>query len=195
MPPGYRGRYLIEGVTTMKTLFAFVALLIASELLAEERPRDLKGIEAALKSSPDDPMLHYEKCRALFASGKEQEAIDHGAIALDKFIRAKDDLAWIGLGSIKTKKYRIDVHFNMGPKERAVRKDGIVRPYSFRVWELGDEPDLVHILDFEIGYSNGKAATAAIGEMTRRGHLNYGTIDPKSDFATVKKKMLDVLSR
>lgn len=110
------------------------------------------------------------KCRALFADGKEQEAIDHAAVTLEKFIKAKNDLAWIGIGSIKTEKHRIDVHYNMGRKERAEKKDGIVRPYSFRVWSTGDTPELVHILDFEIGYSDGEALTAAIGEMTDQGH-------------------------
>ncbi len=74
----------------MKTLLVFLVLLSPAVLLAEERPRDLKGIEAALKTSPDDPMLHYGKCRALFADGKEQEAIDHASITLEKFIKAKD---------------------------------------------------------------------------------------------------------
>jgi hypothetical protein len=179
----------------MKTLLALVALLAPSVLIAEDRPRDLKSIEAALKAAPDDPMLHYGKCRALFADGKEQEAINHAAITLGKFIQAKNDLAWLGIGSIKTERYRIDVHYNMGPKERAESKDGIVRPYSFRVWDAGDDPGLVHILDFELGYSEGKVVTAAIGEMTRQGHANYGVIDPKSDFATVKKKVLEILSR
>ncbi|CAD72549.1 MAG TPA: hypothetical protein DDX19_06795 [Rhodopirellula baltica] len=179
----------------MKSLLAFFLLLCPTVIVAEERPRDLKGIEAALKASPDDPMLRYGKCRALFADGKEQEAIDHASITMAKFIKAEKDLAWIGLGSIETKQHRIDVHFNMGPKERAERKDGIVRPYSFRVWEKGDNPDLVHVLDFELGYSNGKVATAAIGEMTSQGHGNYGIIDPQSDFAAVKKEVLEILSR
>ncbi len=179
----------------MKALIACLVLLSPSFLFAEEPPRDLKGIEAALEKSPDDPLLHYGKCVALFADGKEQEAIDHGSIALAKFIKANNDLVWIRLGSIVTKQHRIDVHFNMGPKERATLKDGIVRPYSFRVWETGDAPKLVHVLDFEIAYFKGKVLTAAVGEMTRHGHANYGIVDPKSDFATVKKKVLEILSR
>ncbi|MEX0818220.1 MAG: hypothetical protein WD070_01465, partial [Pirellulaceae bacterium] len=73
--------------------------------------------------------------------------------------------------------------------------DGIVRPYSFRVWTLGDEPELVQILDFELGYSDGDVVTAAIGEMTDRGHANYGIVDPKSEFASIKKKVIEILSR
>lgn len=179
----------------IKAVVVLLTLLTPSILMAEEIPHDLKGIQEALKTSPDDPMLHHGKCRALFKAGKEQAAIDHASIALQKFIGAKNDLAWIGIGSFKTDKYRVDVHYNMGPKERAERKDGIVRPYSFRVWEDGDDPSLVHLIDFEIGYFEGKAATAAIGEMTSRGHANYGIIDPKSSFADVKKKVIAVLKR
>ncbi len=179
----------------MKTILVVLVMLFASTVFAEERPKDLKGIEAALKSSPDNPMLHYGKCQYLFKDGKEQEAIDHASVTMSKFILAKKDLAWIKIGSIKTKDHRIDVHFNMGPRERVKPKSGIVRPYSFRVWTLGDKPDLVQIIDFEHGYSNGKVVTAAIGETTHRGHSNYGIVDPKSDFATVKKKVLEVLAR
>jgi len=179
----------------MKLCALLLTLFISPTLLGDEPLRDLKKIEAALEQSPDDPMLHYRKCQALFADGKEQEAIDHGAVALSKFKLAKKDLAWIGLGSFKTKLYRVDVHYNMGPKERSEIKSGIVRPYSFRVWTLGDEPKLVQILDFELGYSDGKPITAAVGEMTRRGHANYGIVDPKSDYATVKKKILEVLAK
>ena len=101
----------------MKTIFVVLAMLISSSVFAEERPKDLKGIEAALKSSPDDPMLHYGKCQFLFKDGKEQEAIDHASVTMAKFILAKKELAWIRVGSIKTKEHRIDVHFNMGQKK------------------------------------------------------------------------------
>ena len=60
----------------MKTILVVLVMLFASTVFAEERPKDLKGIEAALKSSPDNPMLHYGKCQYLFKDGKEQEAID-----------------------------------------------------------------------------------------------------------------------
>lgn len=179
----------------MKTLAILLAILATPMLLAEEPLRDLKKIEAAIESSPDDPMLHYRKCLALFTAGKEQESITHAEVALAKFKLAENDLAWMRLGSFKTKNHRIDVHYNMGPKERSERRDGIVRPYSFRIWTLGDEPDLVQVLDFELAYSDGVVVTAAIGETTSSGHGNYGIVDPKSDFATIKKKVLDILSK
>jgi len=176
--------------------FALILGLIALPLLAAEEPlRDLDKIEAALKSAPDDPMLHYRKCQVLFAKGKEQEAIDHARFALTKFKAAQRDLAWMGLGSIKTDKYRIDVHYNMGPKERAEKKDGIVRPYSFRVWTTDAQSKLVRILDFELGYLEGEVISAAIGETNQGHHSNLGTVDPKINFPAVKKKILEIVEK
>ena len=178
----------------MKTLLSlFIILTISS--FAAELPRDLGKIEEALKTTPDNPMLHYRKCQALFAAGKEQEAIDHAGVALEKFKAANTSLAWMLLGSITTKRYKIDVHFNMGAKERAEKKSGIVRPYSFRVWSKGKDSELVRVIDFEHAYMDGKILSAAVGESTGRGHLNFGVLDPKSDFATVKKKVLKILEK
>ena len=83
----------------------------------------------------------------------------------------------------------------MGDRERAEKKNGIVRPYSFRVWTKGEEPELVQILDFELGYSDGVITTAAVGEETEDGHLNFGIVDPKSDFNTIKKKVLEIINK
>jgi hypothetical protein len=33
----------------------------------------------------------------------------------------------------QTARFALDVHYNMGVNERAEKKDGIMRPYSFRV--------------------------------------------------------------
>jgi hypothetical protein len=177
----------------MKTLPLLFAILALGSLAADKPLRDLDDIEAALKSAPDDPMLHYRKCQALFATGKEQEALDHAAVALAKFKAAGNNLAWMGLGSFTTEKYRVDVHYNMGQRERAEKKDGIVRPYSFRVWTRDTDPKLVRILDFELGYFGGELLTAAVGEMTGTGHANFGIVDPKSEFAKIKKKVLEII--
>ena len=131
----------------------------------------------------------------MFAKGKEQGAVDHAAVALAKFKAAGNKLAWMRLGSFSTKSYRIDVHYNMGKSERAEKKDGIVRPYSFRVWTTNKKPKLVRILDFELAYFNGNLLSAAVGETTRKGHANYGIVDPKSDFATIKKKVLKIIGK
>lgn len=176
----------------MKSIACFLLILVSAP---DDPPKDLDKIEAALKATPNDPMLHYRKCQALFTQGKEQEAIDHAAVALAKFKAAKNNLAWMLLGSIKTDKYKIDVHYNMGAKERAEKKDGIVRPYSFRIWTTGANPKLVRILDFELGCLDGEVFTAAIGEDINGRHSNFGTLDPKSDFSTVKKKVMAIVAK
>ncbi|HEX5219046.1 MAG TPA: hypothetical protein VFZ59_05715 [Verrucomicrobiae bacterium] len=160
----------------MKILPLMLAIVALPLFAADEPLRDLDKIEAALKASPDDPMLHYRKCQSLFAKGKEQEAVDHGAVALARFKAANSKLAWMSLGAITNGNY-------------------IVRPYSFRVWTTNAEPKLVRKLDFELGYFNGELLSAAIGETTREGHLNFGVVDPKSDFATIKKKVLEIISK
>ena len=99
------------------------------------------------------------------------------------------------LGSLTTNSYRIDVHYNMGKSKRAEKKDGIVRPYSFRVWTRGAEPSLVRILDFELAYFDGDLVSAAVGQTTSRGHANFGIVDPESDFATIKKKVLEIIEK
>ena len=178
--------------------FACVMLVCAASVAwaQEQEPKELSPLEQAeaqIAATPDDPTPHYRKCQALFASGKQQEAVDYASTAMEKFIQAKDNLAWMGLGSIKTDKHRIDVHFNMGPKERAEKRDLIVKPYSFRVWTLDEEPSLVQILDFEIGYFGGEPMTAAIGEQKPGMHLNFGMLKTDADFAAVKTKVLAVL--
>ena len=89
----------------------------------------------------------------------------------------------------------MDVHRNMGPKERAEKREGIVRPYSFRVWTMDADPKLVRIIVFELAYFEGELGTAAIGEMTQGSHSNFGTMDPKSDFAIIKGKVLKLIQK
>lgn len=181
----------------MKNLFNFILIFVItfSQIRSEEPKLDLNKIENALKAKPDDPMLHYKKCQALFAMGKEQESVDHAKIALEKFIKAKVDLARMNLGTIKTDKYKIDVDYNMGSKERAENKEGIVRPFSFRVWTINNEPKLIRVLDFELAYFKGELMSAAIGEMKDGTHINFGIIDAKSSFETIKKNVLEIVAK
>ena len=176
---------------TLLLLFFFSIPLFADE----KKNDDLGKIEAELKSKPNSPMLHYKKCRALFAIGKEQEAIDHAAVALSKFKEAKEELTWMLIGSIMTDDYKIDVHYNMGDRERADKKEGIVKPFSFHVWTKDDESKLVRILDFELAYFEGELMSAAIGEDVDGGHANLGIIDPKSNFDTIKKRVLKIVEK
>jgi hypothetical protein len=186
------GNLSIAGVS-MKVLLVFLALLASPVFAQEKPPGDVGAIESELKAKPDDPLLHAKKCQALFNEGKEQEAVDHAKIAMSKFISAKNKQASIKLGELKSKSHRIEVHFNMGPKERSSKPDGIVRPLSFKLMTDGEKPSVSKVLDFELGYINGEALTAAVGETTKQGHGNYGILDPGSDFATIKKKVLEVV--
>jgi len=52
----------------MTSIACFLLILVSSP---DDPPKDLDKIEAALKATPNDPMLHYRKCQALFAQGKE----------------------------------------------------------------------------------------------------------------------------
>ncbi len=177
----------------IKTLIVLFAIYWHPIFAADDPKSALTKIEADLKSNPDDPTLHYRKCQALFAMGKEQAAIDHAPTALKKFKESNDGLAWLLLGSITTDHYKIDVHYNMGDRERADKKDGIVRPFSFRVWTKDDEPKLVRILDFELAYFEGELISAAIGEQVEDEHANLGIVDPKSNFDAIKKKVLEIV--
>ena len=184
----------------MRHLICMMMLCAAAVACAQEyapqKPQSLEAIEAQIKAAPDDPMAHYRKCQALFAAGKQQEAIDFAKVALGKFVQAENALAWMLLGSIPTDKYKIDVHYNMGPVERAdpkLHRILMTRPYSFRVWSLDTPPQLVKVLDFEIACLGGNPSTAAIGQMTGGMHTNYGTVETDADFATVKAKVLSLL--
>lgn len=177
----------------MTSLLYLALLWLAPASLQEKPVEDLAKIEAELKAKPNDPALHAKKCNALFAQGKEQEAVDYGAKAMAKFKAAKNKQASILLGEIKSKSKRIEVHFNMGPDERSDKPDGIVRPLSFKIMNEGEKPGVSKVLDFELAYINGKALTAAVGITTKQGHGNYGILDTESDFATIKKKVLEVV--
>ena len=59
----------------MKPIIRFLILLFVIHgypVIAADKPQEeLTKIEADLKVDPNDPMLHYRKCKALFALGKE----------------------------------------------------------------------------------------------------------------------------
>ena len=181
----------------MKNLTCVIALCVAPIVFAQDtvlKPtKSLQEIEAEIKAAPDDPAPHVLKCKTLFAAGKQQESVDFANVAMGKYVKANDDSDRIILGTIMTDKYRIDVHVNMGMKERAKVKHGMIRPYSFHVWSLDTPASQIKTLDFEIMCIRGMPMTAAVGEMHAGIHSNYGTVDTDVDFATVKAKVLAIL--
>ena len=145
-----------------------------------------------LNLMPAETTQYYKKCRDLFAAGMEQQAIDFAAVTMDKFIAAEDDTPGLVLGSFQTDKHLIYVVYNMGPRER--RKVRMAYPYSFHIYTLDTPPAFLRRIDWEINYSPAsQPITAALGEMVKNVHVNYGGLDVDADFATVKALVLATL--
>ena len=123
----------------LQHLAAVAGILLALALsgFAEDAAKELAKIEAQLKKKPDDPMLHYRKAQFQMKLEKYDEGYATAQKAMELFIKIGDDLAWLLLESVDLKNVAVDVHFNMGPKERNRPQMGIVRPLSFRIWSKG----------------------------------------------------------
>ena len=104
-------------------------------------------------------------------------------------------LAWMLLESIDLDRLRVDVHFNMGRRERNPPKDGIVRPLSFRVWSKGKERALLAIIDFEIGMLDGKPQTAALGQEFASAHANFGMLPVDAKYELVRTKAIELIKQ
>lgn len=107
----------MQGTAIRAVLLALI--LSSSALYAEEDPsKKLEAIEAQLKQSSDDPMLHYRKAQALMALGKREDGYKTAKDAMQFFIKKNNDLAWMMLENIPLEPLRADVHFNLGNAER-----------------------------------------------------------------------------
>lgn len=157
----------------------------------EDAAKQLQAIEASLKKTPDDPMLHYRKAQFLMKLEKREEGFKTAQAAMQLFIKAKNDLAWMMLENITIEGGHIDVHFNMGPRERKAPDIGIVKPLSFRVWSK--DGGIIGIYDFEIGMFEGKPSTAAMGQTTDKQHANFGILKTDATYEEIRAKALDVI--
>ncbi len=176
----------------------FVFAVIAGLRAEEDLSQKLAQIEAKIKESPDDPMLYYRKAQCLMKLEKYDEGYKTAKKAMELFDKAQSDLAWMLLESVDLGNVRVDVHFNMGPREKSPPEIGIVKPLSFRVWEKGGTK-LLGIIDFEIGYLNGKPSTVALGQEVERRARQLRTCEkrrlvscrpregPRTDQATIRK--------
>lgn len=135
----------------------------------------------------------YRKAQALMRDGRKQEGYETAQAAMQKFVADGDDLAWMMLESVEVGDKRIDVHFNMGPKERDTALDGIVKPLSFRVWSTGDETRLLRTLDYENGRFGGQVITAAIGEQRGTVHGNLGMLEPSASYEEILQKVIEIV--
>lgn len=135
----------------------------------------------------------YRQAQALMRDGRKQEGYETAQAAMQRFIADGDDLAWMMLESVEVGEKRIDVHFNMGPKERDTTLDGIVKPLSFRVWSTGDEARLLRTLDYENGRYQGQIITAAIGEQRGTVHGNLGMLEPSASYEEILQKVIEIV--
>jgi hypothetical protein len=185
----------------MKTLpvvtsLLLLALCVASGLAAEPDPAALLAkTEAMLKRRPDSPDLQYRRVQLLTKLGKYDESYTAAQTVMAKCIKANNNLAWLLLERIDIGDHRIDVHFNMGPSERRRPDIGIVRPLSFRVWKKANNPALVDVVDFELGYLGGTPSTAAFGKTTGRMHVNFGVVDPKLPYSKIREQAIELIKR
>jgi len=171
------------------TLLAF--LLASFHGYAQEDPEEtLKELESRVAEDPDDPMLLYRKAQCLMKLGKPEAGYQTAKDAMALFIKKGNNLSWMMLEQIDLGRVRVDVHFNMGPRERQPPEMGIIRPLSFRIWSKEEEPDLLEIIDFEIGLFDGKPSTAALGQMTGEMHANFGMLDTDATYTTIRDRLI-----
>lgn len=134
-----------------------------------------------------------QQARALMAAGQKQEGYETAQAAMRQFEAEGISLAWIILESVDVGDKRIDVHFNMGPKERDPKAEGIIRPLSFRVWTTGEDPTIVRRLDFERGRVGGRVITAAIGEQRGSVHGNLGMLEADATYEEVLQRVVEIV--
>lgn len=177
-------------------LVASVLLLWAQIAMSgEDVKKQLAEFEAGIKKTPNDPMLHYRKAQCLMKLEKRAEGYETAKKAMALFIKQNNKLAWMMLEKVDAGNVRFDVHFNMGPRERKRPQFGIIRPLSFRIWEKGDDPKLLEVIDFEIGMMGGKPGTAALGQTVGRRHANFGTMPPSSTYEKIREKAIALIKK
>jgi hypothetical protein len=159
------------------------------------RGANVKSHEDRKAQSDPKAISLYRQAQALFKAGKHEEGYEAAKEALAQFIEEDFDLAWMLLETVTSDGRRIDIHFNMGPRERKPPRIGIVRPLSFRVQSIDDNPRILEIIDFEISYFDGKPLTAAIGKTDRGSHVTFVLLPIDASYETIKKKAIDVIDR
>jgi hypothetical protein len=162
---------------------------------SEDPAEQLKILEARIKKNPTDPMLYYRKAQTLMKLKKYDEGYKTAQTAMKRFMANNNNLAWMMLESIDLGNLRVDVHFNMGPKERRPPRIGIIDPLTFRVWTKDKDPKLLEMIDFEYGMMDGKPMTAALGQMQGQAHLNFGMVDAKAKYEEIRKKAIELIKK
>ncbi len=161
----------------------------------KELAKKLDELNAQIKKSPDTSMPYYRRAQCLMALGRYEDGYQAAKKAMTIFIKNDEDLAWMMLESVDAGRVKVDVQFNMGPRERNPPKDGIVKPLSFRVWSKDKEKSLVAIIDFEIGMSEGKPQTAALGQESDNVHANFGMLPVDAKYEQVRNKAIELIKK
>src|SRR5437867_3237804 len=103
----------------MLTLF-FTMLARGDEKDLAEK---LDSLNAQIKQSPDEPMPYYRKAQCLMKMDRREEGFQTAKQAMGVFVKAGNDLSWMMLESVDAGNVKVDVHFNMGRKERTPPED------------------------------------------------------------------------
>jgi tetratricopeptide (TPR) repeat protein len=189
-------------------LAVLLSVAAASCSYAEDPAKDKKKhetelakIDAQLKKTPDDPLAHYRRAQTLMKLERFDDGYAAAQKAMECLIKKQDDLAWLLLESIDLGAFRVDVRYNMGPRERKFPEMGIVRPLSFQVWKKADKAvkdskdELVEVIDFELGVMEGKPDTAAIGITEGRSHKNLGMLEVGMAYKDIREKAVELIKQ
>ena len=161
----------------------------------KELAQKLDELGKQIKASPDKPMSYYRKAQCLMSMGRYEDGYKTAQDAMKVFEKTNNSLAWMLLEKIDAGPVRVDVHFNMGPKERKPPEDGIVKPLSFRIWSKDKEAKLLGIIDFEIGMIGRKPLTAALGQELGDAHANFGILPVDAKYEQVRKKAVELIKQ
>jgi hypothetical protein len=178
----------------LSLVILFILSAVAALRAEADLSKKLSQLEAQIKETPDNPMLYYRKAQCLMGLKKYDDGYQTAKQAMGLFVKAQNDLAWMLLESVDLKNVRVDVHFNMGPRERTPPEIGIVKPLSFRVWKK-EGRELLGIIDFEIGYLEGKPGTAALGQETDGMHANFGSVQKDAPYRKIREKALELIKK
>lgn len=177
---------------------AFGLLLATSLAVAgcqshdQQAPKPVGGdVTTTIESTNEQlspAMTLYRQAQREAESGEHDKVLDTARAAMKQFIEEEDNLAWMLLESIDRPECRIDVHFNMGQRERT-HADGIHRVLIFRVWK---NDQMIDSFNYEMGCIKGKYVTAAMGKWKGNTHYNMGMLDTSSTYAAIRARAIEI---
>jgi len=185
----------MKRIVTMASLA--LALVLATTAQAAPKAEDvaklLDGLNSQIEKSPDDPMLHYRKAQCLMALARYEHGYRAAKEAMEVFAKTGSSIPWMLLENIDLDQVNVDVHFNMGPKEKKPLVFGISRPLSFQVRSKGNNRAVLETIDFEIGWSGSKPMTAAMGQEINGIHANFGMLTVDATYEQIRTKAIALI--